>query len=288
MLELFAQRAGRASTQFTLDHRNQQTITDICRRLDRLPLAIELAAHRMRTMTPGDLLDRLSWRFRVLHGGAHTTDGRHRSLCAVVDWSYELLEDTAQQAFEVLSVFAGAFTLQAAETVTGAVFLQREAADPGEVAAIVLSLVDRSMVTMNASAGSARYALLETLRGYGRERLDARPDRDRAYRAHAEYYTCLAERAAPGLYGRRHAELAADLDQAFAELRTAHVWALEEDLSLDLRLVGNLALYVECRMTAEVPRWTERTLEAARQSGGTVRSARMGLRRRRCRLAVRR
>lgn len=196
-VELFTRRAASAG-RFALTPDNIATVTDICRRLDGVPLALELAATRMRSMTPDDLAARLSWRFRVLRGGRRGGAARHRTLRAMVDWSYDLLDERARVVFDRLAVFAGTFTLDAAEhVVAGAGDGDVDARD---VADVLGDLVDASMVAAHTGAHVARYGLLDTLRAYGRERLGARGGTGATRHAHATYYVDLAERVTAHMF----------------------------------------------------------------------------------------
>ena len=262
---LFVDRTRRRLRAFELES-NAASVAEICRRLDGVPLAIELAAARMGAMTPADLVDRLSWRFTVLRGGARAGAERHRTLGALVDWSYELLDDAHQQVFEVLSLFVGGFGLDDAERLVLAVRGLDSIGDEAQVADVVLGLVDRSMVAVSATGQRARYVLLETLRAYGRQRLETRPYLHAAHRAHAEQVADRIAGAAGRLYGPGHVEASAAITRQLDELRAAHSWALANDLGLATRLVGPLALYVEHRMPVEVPQWADRTLHAAEGS----------------------
>ena len=171
---LFLDRTRRRVDGFELTAQNAAPVAEICRRLDGLPLAIELAAARMGSMSPDDLAQRLSWRFRLLRGGAGSASERHRTLGALLDWSYELLDEPHQVVFEMLSVFAGGFDLEDAVGLVLAVPEAGLAADEGTVAHVVLGLADRSMLQVARPGGRTRYVLLESLRDYGRQRLAAR------------------------------------------------------------------------------------------------------------------
>jgi predicted ATPase/DNA-binding SARP family transcriptional activator len=261
---LFCQRAAAVAPSFRLDEGNAVAVAEIARRLDGLPLAIELAATRMRSMSPAEVAERLSARFRLL-GRAHGADQRHRTLSAVVDWSYTLLGQAEQHVFDRLSVFAGDFTLPAAEQVAAGGDV-----DIPEVAGLLATLVDKSMVDAlpSASGKGTRYALLETLREYGRERLAERGETDATHRAHAEHYTAFAETADAHLGGPDEAdwvkEVAAELDN----LRAAHTWALEQgEADLALRLPVALLRYAEFRLTSELFTWAERAAEMAGPPG---------------------
>jgi len=220
----------------------------------------------MRSMTPSDLADRLSWRFRVLRGGRRTGAERHRSLRAVVDWSYDLLDERARQVFDRLSVFAGTFTLDAAERVVADAGAGVDALD---VADVISELVDASMVVAHTTGDAGTYALLDTLRAYGRERLAARDRTQAARRAHAAYHVALAEDVARRMFDAETPAVAAILDRAIDELRAAHAWSLEHDPELALRLVAVLPAYVEQRALGEAFAWAERAVERAEAAGIT-------------------
>jgi tetratricopeptide (TPR) repeat protein len=268
-VQLFAQRAAARVRGFELDADNTAHVAEICRRLDGLPLAIELAAARMGAMTPADLAARLSWRFRLLRGGDRTAAARHRTLRAVVDWSYDLLDEPSRRVFEALSIFAGGFGLLDAERLLDRLGLLGDPSggpDPDGLA-IVLSLVDRSLVTVvgresTNAASTTTYVLLDTMRTYGRERLAARGLLEQAQRAHADVFSTIAGEAGTHLYREGHAAAAERLGGAIDELRAAWGWAVNADLSLAARLVSGMAPYVEHRMPAEVGQWAECTLAA--------------------------
>ena len=194
--QLFVERAEAARHGFELTADNAAAIVELCRRLDGIPLAIELAAARVVLMSPAAILERVDERFRLLGQGRRTARRRHQTLRAAVDWSYGLLEDQEQVVFERLSVFAGDFTLEAAEHV-----VTDDEVDTFDVLDIIASLVAKSMVQLDERADRDRYRLLETMRDYGLERLAARGDRERLQQRHTAYYLELAELAAPHLVG---------------------------------------------------------------------------------------
>ena len=160
----------------------------MCRQLDGLPLAIELAAARVQSLNPDDLVARLADRFSLLRGNGHEHLARHRSLTAVVEWSYGLLSENERLLFERLSVFAGGFTLDAAERVGAGGTVGRD-----EVVDLLAHLVDHSMVVPGPSGGQVRYSLLETLRQYGRD----------GWTSGASSASCCALHAAHYVRGRR-------------------------------------------------------------------------------------
>ncbi len=258
---LFVERA-RAGAGFALSERNAATVAEICRRLNGLPLAIELAATRVRSMRTDDLVQRLASRFRLLRGGRRVAAKRHRTLRAVVDWSYELMTVEEQQAFDRLSVFASDFGLAAAEAVAGD--------GRSDVTDLLAGLVDKSMISVVNVDGATRYTLLETLRAYGRERLSERGQTHTAQRLHTVHYVEFAERTAHALNGPEHERAAESLTNELDELRAAHAWGLGHDLELAVRLVAALVDYVEHRIPPEVFVWAERTIAMVTTTGSAT------------------
>ena len=182
-VELFAERARAVRPDFALDG-DRSVVTEICARLDDLPLAVELAAARVKLLPPAKLLERLEQRLPVLTGGARDVPARHRTLRAAIDWSFELLDDEEQALFARLSVFAGGLTLEAAETVC-------DASIEG-----LASLVEKSLLAQGESReGEPRFSMLETLVEYARERLDERGEAEAVADAHADYMQSLAQPA---------------------------------------------------------------------------------------------
>jgi predicted ATPase/class 3 adenylate cyclase len=215
---LFAERAHAMAPGFELDATNLEAVAEICRRLDGLPLAIELAAARVRLLPPQALAARLGERLSLLTGGARDLPERQRTLRNTLDWSFGLLDAGEQAMIARLGVFAGSFGLSAAEAVCG-----HPAADPDGAEAVMDtlgSLVDSSLVRAEARGGEPRFALLETIREYALERLREGADWAEAHDRHAAYFLALAEPAAAELQGR---EQLAWLDR----LETEHdnVWA---------------------------------------------------------------
>ncbi len=251
---LFVTRATAAAPGFARTDGDAAAVTDVCRRLDGLPLAVELAASRMRSLSPSEVAERLPARFGLLRSTKRLVTERHRTLRAVVDWSYDLLDRDQRRVFDRLSVFAGSFQLAAAERVAGDAVLLAE-------------LVDKSMVMATREGDATRYALLETLRAYGRERLAERGETGDAQREHAAFYVAFAEDAGQRLRGPSTARWADAITRELDDLRAAHAWAVATDLDLALRLVAALVVYAETRMPAEVFGWAERTIAAAEASG---------------------
>ncbi len=257
---LFTARAGAARASFALDDGNRRAVAEICIRLDGLPLALELAAARVRSMTPADIADRLDARFRLL-AGARQPDRRHRALLDVVSWSHDLLGPAEQTLFARLCVFAGAFDLARAEEVCSSADL-----DPSAVAALLAALVDKSMVVATESDGRMRYRLLETLREFAREQLRTRPDASATRRAHARAHQQTVQAASQGLGGpdelrwsRRIADDVEDLREAFgSSLRLG-------DLDTALELVAAVREFAFRSVRYEILDWA--------QTASTVRGA---------------
>jgi predicted ATPase/class 3 adenylate cyclase len=210
-VSLFTARAQAASPGFDLGAQNAQAVAGICLRLDGLPLALELAAARVTVLPPAALLGRLSKRLDVLTGGARDLPARQQTLRATLAWSYDLLPDDEQALFARLGVFSGGATLAAAEAVCGA--------DPLEGLA---ALLDGSLLQREEDeAGEPRFRMLETVREYALERLDARGELETLRRRHADRFLVVAEEAEPHLLGAEEAEWLARLEREHQNLRAA-------------------------------------------------------------------
>ncbi len=218
----------------------------ICRRLDGIPLAIELAAARLRMMPAAELEARLDERFSLLTGGSRAALARQQTLRAMVDWSWELLTAAERAVLAALSTFAGGFGLAAAEAVAAG-----PDASAVEVAGLLGALVDKSLVQFgDAGAGPGRYRLLETVRQYGAGQLDALGPAvvNQARAAHRDYYLTLAEAAAPQLVAGGQAEWLDRLDAELGNLRAAIAFSqAEPDPEPGLRLAASLRMYWKAR-----------------------------------------
>jgi predicted ATPase/class 3 adenylate cyclase len=237
-VRLFVERARGASAGFAATDDNRDAIVRLCRRLDGIPLAIELAAARVRSLTPAELADRLDARFRLLAGGPRTAVERHQTLRRAIDWSYDLLSATEQVALNRLAVFAGSFTLDAAEAV-----IVDEAKDPLEVIDVLGHLVDKSLLLVEHSGHVSRYRLLETIRQYAEERLETSGEADGYRHRHADYYASFAAEAGDGLRGRNEVNWTTRAEAELDNIRAALAWAQTTgDARLALRLISPLAL----------------------------------------------
>jgi len=233
-VQLFSTRACEADPSFEIDDDNRTAVADICRRLDGIPLALELAAAQVPVMSPGDIAHRLVDRFRLLTSPAGRPV-RQATLRAAIDWSHDLLTPDEKRLFECLSVFPGRFDVSAATAVS-------EMAE-AEVVVLLAGLVRRSMVDRSGDvAGVSRYRLLDTLRAYGREHLAERDD-DVTYRSrHARHYAALTRHACEAQPGRDdlwHLAITADHDNVRAALR----YAVDHDRELASRMAFALSRY---------------------------------------------
>lgn len=213
-VQLFIERAQSARPAFTFSERNAPAVAEICRRLDGIPLAIELAAARVRALAVDQVLERLRDRFRLLVGGDRAVLPRHQTLRAAIDWGYELLTTEERALLAWLSVFAGGWDLEAAEAVTSSGAVKRD-----EVLDLVTRLVDTSLVTVDTREDRARYAMLETIRQYAWERLSETGEAPAALAAHTAWFTALAERARSHWQGPEEAAWAGRLARDDDNLR---------------------------------------------------------------------
>jgi predicted ATPase len=213
-VELFVDRARMARGDFDLTDDNEAAVVEICDRLDHVPLAIELAAARVRGMAPADIARRLDQRLRLLASSDRLAPGRHRTLDAAVRWSYELLDDTQQRVFDRLSVFAGPFTVEAAETVVAG-----DGVEEWEVLDGVLALVDKSLVVADEEPGGTRYRLLETMRQFGQANLAAGAINVLYRDRHADYYADYVLSRCPQLYGSGDQGALDDIERELENIR---------------------------------------------------------------------
>ncbi|MFF3337609.1 BTAD domain-containing putative transcriptional regulator [Streptomyces flavidovirens] len=251
-LRLLAERGAAAKPGFRIDD-DPAAAAEICRRLDGLPLAIELAAARLRMLTPRQIADRLDDRFRLLTGGSRTVLPRQQTLRAVVDWSWDLLDEGERAALRALSVFAGGCDLAAAEAVCGT-----DALD------LLGSLIDKSLVVAAPSSnGTMRYRLLETVAEYAAERLDEAGDRPTAERRHLVHFRELVRRAEPLLRGREQLACFGLLEAEYENLRTALRRAVAaRDEHEALCLVHSLAWYWTIRgLRGDARHWSRAAAE---------------------------
>ena len=231
------------------------SVVEICRRLDGVPLAIELAAARVRTMALADVAAGLDERFTLLTAGRRT-EPRHQTLLAAVEWSHDLLDPTEQAVFRRLAVFAGTFTLDDVERICTDV-----AVSATDARTVLPALVDKSMVVADTATSPTRYSLLETLRAFGRQHLAREHVSHNLERRHAAHFVELATAAGAELGGPDEGRWIDLLDDAFDDLRVAHRWAtVHGDTDAALRLVAGAHEFAFRRMRYELFTWAETTL----------------------------
>jgi len=259
---LFCERATEADSSFVVDG-HEEVLKIVCARLDGIPLAIELAAARMRSLSPEELLERLQDRFRLLRGSGRGTLERHQTLRATVSWSYQLLMPDEQALFNRLSVFSGGFTLHAAEQVCGS-----DPLDESDVVDLLDQLVDKSMVVAERQPLSTRYRLLETLRQFGEEQLDNRRETSTLRDCHQQHFTALATEIGSLMRSSRQPEATLAMDADWDNLRAAHLWALaRRNLECAERIVVETMQFAVGAVRHEHSSWTARTLDLAEEIG---------------------
>ena len=264
--QLFAERAQAVKTDFTISEQNAGDVTAICTRLDGIPLAIELAASRLMGLSLHHLAARLDDRFNLLTSGSRTALQRHQTLRALITWSYDLLNDQERTLLRRLSVFTGGWTAEAAEAVCAT---PKEHADDmatlyaPNVLPLLLELVNKSLVIANDEGEQTRYTMLETIRQFGWEQLDAAGEREWACRQHFTHWLRMAEQveSQPQLHisAGRSATTLDQIQQEHDNLRAALDWIMDQhEAELALRLVIAMCPFWEARGF-----WSEGRLEVA-------------------------
>jgi predicted ATPase/DNA-binding CsgD family transcriptional regulator len=243
-VRLFSARATAAAPGFVLTDSNAPAVVRLCHRLDGMPLAIELAAARVRALTPEQIASRLDDRFRLLTGGGRTVLPRHQTLRATMDWSYDLLSERERTLLRRLSVFAGGCTLEAVEAVCAGGDVT-----PTDVLDLLTQLSDRSLVTVEMREGEARYRLLETVREYGRMQLREAGEAEETQRHHCQWYVALVERAEPELRGPNQIAWLDRLEENRDNLRAAFEWSRTDmsGIAVGLRLAAALRDFWDIR-----------------------------------------
>jgi predicted ATPase len=236
-VRLFVERARAVRPDFSLAEDNAPAVVEICERLDGLPLAIELAAARIKLLTPQVLLDRLGNRLKILTGGARNLPERQRTLRNAIEWSYELLDEGEKMLFGRLGVFSSGATLEAMEAVC-----DTEGDLPTDVFEGASSLLDKSLLRQEEGAGGEpRFVMLETIHEFANAKLEGSGEAEAVRRVHAEYFLALAEEAEPMLWGAEDAAWLERLEQEHDNMRAALHWAIEhEEGELALRVGGAL------------------------------------------------
>jgi predicted ATPase/class 3 adenylate cyclase len=271
-VRLFADRALEAGADIAWDDRQLVAVGEICRRVDGIPLAIELAAARTPSMSPADVAARLDERFRLLTGKRRGRVERHQTLRATVEWSYQLLAHDERLVFDRLGVFAGTFDTPAAVAVAG-----DEDLGEWEIGDALSNLVGKSMLTPETGPdGTTRFAMLETLRQFARERLDECGDTDRRRRVAAEHYTTAAHEAGRGIAGPEDVQWVQRLRAELDNIRAAIGWALERDdraeQELALRILASLEDAVRAHPDTGLGTLAAQAVAAARVSPPELRA----------------
>ena len=260
---LFLDRAQLAAPNFEMSTKNARAVAELSRRLEGIPLAIELAAARAGLMSPDQMLERLQDRFGLLTGGSRTSPTRHRTLQSALDWSYDLLSDRERTLFRRLSVFAGSFTLDAIEAVCS-----DDDLEGGAITSLLGSLVDKSFVFVAGEvSASIRFRMLETVQQYGHEHLANSAELERLRRRHCEFFVVLTEEASPSLLGREQQAWQQRLAQDVGNLRAALEWSAGREPLANVRLNSALTdfWYIQ-GLVQEGDGWLKRAL-----AGYTVR-----------------
>lgn len=255
-VRLFLDRAANAKSDFRLTQENARFVAQICYRLDGIPLAIELAAARVKVLSPEQIAARLDDRFRLLTGGSRTALPRQQTLRAMIDWSYSLLPGAEKVLFRRLAVFVGGWTLEAAEQVCA------DERDSIEILDLLTRLVDKSLVITEEVAGETRYSRLETIRQYSTEKFLETDEIETIRNRHLAFYAKFAQEGERQLQGRDELlwghRLAAELDN----LRAAMEWGLTQDPDAALAIASRLDLFwVPKGYLAESHRWLRRGLD---------------------------
>jgi predicted ATPase len=256
-IELFSDRARHARHEFAVTDDNAAVVGEICTRLDGLPLAIELAAARVRALSLTEILDTLHDRFRLLTGGARTAVRRQQTLRASVDWSHALLSEAERTLFRRLAAFLGGFDLDAAQAVTGGGDMPRY-----QVMDLLTLLVDKSLVVADETRGRTRYRLLETVRQYAMEKLGESGEADNVRTCHRDHYISMAallDGPAASDYGQRVEQTETEIDN----MRAAFAWSREnDDAERALALASSLSPLWQPR-PAEGVAWLDAILDEA-------------------------
>jgi predicted ATPase/DNA-binding CsgD family transcriptional regulator len=259
-VRLFVDRARLARPSFELAPANAVAVGEITRRLDGIPLALELAAARVRAMSPGEILERLQDRFRLLTGGSRTALRRQQTLRATLDWSYALLEPEERMVFARLGVFAGGFTLESAGQVCSG-----PALPPEDVWDVLSRLVERSMVQRADHSAGSRYLLLDTMRDYALEHAMRDPILEEVRGRHARYFSAVAARSARERDRDGHALWLRRLEAENDNLRAAMTWDLVREPDEALGLASDLGWFWDVRgHLTEGRAWLRQSLARSR------------------------
>lgn len=255
-VRLLVDRARAANPKFDLTDKNASSVAQICRRLDGIPLALELAAARVTVFSAEQIAARLDDRFKLLTGGSRTALPRQQTLRALIDWSYDILSDEECILLRRLSVFAGGWIFEAAEALCPDL----------DVLNLLTQLINKSLVAVEENENGSRYRLLETVRQYARDKLLESGEAEQVRNVHLEYYVRFAEIAGPQMDGPEVLEWIPVIDAEHDNLRTAFEWGLDHDIEAALRVVGELAYFwFRHGHGAEGIQWANAALEKADQ-----------------------
>jgi non-specific serine/threonine protein kinase len=259
-MALFAERASAVVPGFALGPGNLDVVARLCRRLDGLPLAIELAAARLRVLSPEQILDRLEEPHSVLDRGRLSAPARHQTLGTAIHWSFDLCTELERTLWARLSVFPGGFELEAAERVGAGTGV-----DAHDVLDGVAGLVEKSVLAAEHTAGRARYRMLETIRAFGRQRLREGGEEVIARRRHRDYYLELAQRAEEEWFGPRQADWLERFDRDRADVWAALGFCLADPSELDrgVDLAGSLWWFWITRAVRDGRQWLDRVVAAS-------------------------
>jgi predicted ATPase len=265
-VRLFAERARVAAPNIEITANNAPLVAQVVTRLDGIPLAIELAAARLRLLGLEQLARRLDDSFRLLTGGSRSKLPRHQTLRASIDWSYNLLSEAERILLRRLSIFAGSWRLQAAEQVCAYAFAGCQPLCPEDILDLLSNLVDKSLViTDHETAGRVRYRMLETIRQYSHEKLVDEKEAEGVRTRHLAYYLELATELSPKIRGPEHIETLDRLELELDNLRLALEWSLQSDVEAELKLATALQWFWHHRsLWSEGIRWLEQGLEHAK------------------------
>lgn len=268
-LALFAERAAASDVNFALTDETAPIVAEVCRRLDGIALAIELAAARAKVLPPRQLAQKLDERFRVLTGGSRTALPRQQTMRALIDWSYDLLSEQEQRLFRRVAIFVGGWTLEAAESVcTG------ETLDALEVVDLLSSLVDKSLIVAEAP-DHPRYRLLESMRAFALEKLERSGERETLERRQAEWGADLADRAFEAWWTASTWQWRAEFEPELENARAAIGWALAHDeIVLATRIVVAMSEAYRSLGAVEARSWLEAVVEKLDEAAHPVLAAR--------------
>jgi predicted ATPase len=265
-VRLFVDRGRAVDPAFRLTGENAEAVVQVCRRLDGIPLAIELAAARLRSLPPAQIAARLDQRFRLLTGGSRTALPRHRTLRAAMDWSIDLLPEAERVLVPRLATFSGSFSLEAAEAVASGGPVNAD-----EMIDLLAHLIDKSLLMPEPTPTEARYRMLETIRDYAQERLAESDEAAEMHARHRDWFVSLVEQARPGFFsGAEQAGWLTRLSDELDNLRAALQWSHDDPdgASAELSLASGLWRFWEIRgHLAEGSAWLGKALE---RSGGEV------------------